>query len=324
MDDFREAFLLHASYYGAVLQKANDLYAQGGEALTQGLKVFDEECSNIQGAQSWAAAHSMEDDDAATLCSHYPYIGEMLVYLRFQPRDRIKWGEAALIGARRIRDQHEESAHLHKLALAYLDKGEINRAIEYLERAVAMNRAIHRPEYEAADLGALGLAYAALGEHREAVRFYGQALAIYRVIDARWGEGIYLSNLGESLRAIGKPRMAIRLHQRALAINREVHDRRSEGYTLGNLGRAYGTLGEHERALELFEENLDVAREMKDQQSEGYALFGSSLSLWEVRRCREARSRAERALKIFEQSEDVYAVKVREQLEQWREEHGGH
>src|SRR5207244_12925342 len=160
---------------------------------------------SIRHAQAWSATHTTEDQEAAKLCSDYPYVGEMLVYLRLQPRDRIQWGEAALVASRRVNDPHAESAHLHKLALAYLDRGEVNRAIEYLHPAVAINRQIKRPEYEAADLGALGLAYAALGQHDKAIEFYQQALAIYRVIDPRWGEGIYLSNLGDSYTAIGQP-----------------------------------------------------------------------------------------------------------------------
>jgi len=201
-----------------------------------------------------------------------------------------------------------------------MDRGEVSRAIEYLERAAAINRDIERPEYEAADLGALGLAYAALEEHRKAIEFYRQALAIYRTLDtadARWGEGIYLSNFGESCTAIGKPRTAIKLHQRALRMNRELQDRRSEGYALGNLGRAHAALGEHPRALELFEQNLAIARDMVDPQSEGYALFGSSLSLWAVGERAEAIAKAKKSLQIFEMIEDACATKVRRQLEQW-------
>src|SRR5262249_59244918 len=127
-------------------------------------------------------------------------------------------------------------AELQRLAMAYIDLGQFERAIPYLEEGAAINHDIERPEYEAADLGGLGLAYAGLEDHRRAIHFYEQALAVYRVTpDARWGEGIYLSNLGESWRAIGDAPRAITLHEEAWGINREMGDRRSEGYTLCNL-----------------------------------------------------------------------------------------
>lgn len=310
----------HAAHYLGVIRKANELYLQGEEALRRGLELFDADWDNIQAAQAWAATQAGEDDAAAALCSNYAYDGAEMIYLRLQPRHRIEWGEAALAAARRLKDRYAESAHLHKLAMAYLDRGEIDHSIAYLEQALAINREIARREYEAADLGALGLAYAASGEHRKAIKFYRQALVIYRVIDARWGEGIYLSNLGSSCTAIGKPRIAIKLHAQALEINREVQDRRSEGYTLGNLGTAYAALGEHPRALELFKQNLAIAREMNDPQSEGYALFGMSLSLWEVGDHTGAVANAETALKLLEAIEDATAAKVRKQLAQWREQ----
>lgn len=317
-EEGKTALSRHAVHYLSVLRKTNEFYLQGEEALKRGLELFDVERDNIQAGQAWAAAQAVEDEAAAALCSNYAYDGAEMIYLRLQPRNRIGWGEAALAAARHLTDKYAESAHLHKLGLAYLDKGEIDRSIEYLEQALAINREIDRREYEAADLGALGLAYAALGEHRKAIKFYRQALAIYRVIDARWGEGIYLSNLGSSYTAISKARLAIKLHEQALKINREVQDRRSEGYTLGNLGAAYAALGEHQRALELFKQNLAIAREMNDRQSEGYALFGSSLSLWEIGDRAEAMVNAETALKVLEEIEDFTTAKVREQLAKWR------
>ena len=314
----REVRLNHAVRCQTILREASDLFSKGGEDFARGLMLFDDKLPNIQQAHEWVAAQSAEDEEAATLCSSYPFIGELLVYLRLPPRDRIKWGEAALAAARRIKDRPAAAAHLHKLALTYLDRGEIHRTIPYLEEAVVINREISRPEYEAADLGALGLAYAALGEHRKAIKFYRQSLSVYRVIEARWGEGIYLSNLGDSCTAIGKARTAIKLHNEALKINREVNDHRSEGYALGNLAKAYAALGDHHRALELFKENLAIARELIDPQSEGYALFGSSLSLWQIGDLAGAMANAEAALEVFERIEDICAGKVRDQLSRWR------
>jgi tetratricopeptide (TPR) repeat protein len=320
MGSIFEVELDTAAYYEIVLRAANDLYLQGGADLRRGLKSFDENWSNIRVSQARMAAYTETSTEAARLCSSYPYVGEMLVYLRLQPRDRIQWGESALVASRRVNDREQEAAHLHKLAMAYLDRGDARRAIDYLAPAVTINREINRSVYEAADLGGLGLAYAALGDHRTAIKYYGQALKVYRkidTIDARWGEGIYLSNLGDSYTGLGKPRAAIRLHEKALAINRNLKDRRSEGYAIGNLGRAYAALGEHTRALELFAQNVEIGHDMADPQSEGYGLFGVSLARWELGDRPGAVTNAQKALKLLEQVEDVWVSKVREQLHRW-------
>jgi len=319
-----QARLNHATVFEQILREANDVYSKE-ENIPQIIERLDAEWwSEIQQAQKWTAQYSAENDEAARLCSSYPFVGELLVYMRLPPNERIQWGEAALAAARRIKDRHAEAAHLHKLAMACIDLGEFQRAIPYLEEGAAINREIQRAEYEAADLGGLGLAYAGLEDHRRATHFYDEALAIYRVTpDARWGEGIYLSNLGESWRAMGDAPKAIALHQEALKINREVKDRRSEGYTLSNLGKAYATLGDHDRALKTFEQSLGVARESNDQQCEGYALFETSRSLWALGRRKEAIETAEQALSIFNRIEDFYATRTTKQLEDWRNQASG-
>ena len=312
----------HASYFETVLRDANDLYSKGGETEKGAWKKFYmASWPQILFWQDWLAHHYTENDEAARLCSSYPFVGELLVYLRLPPRDRIKWGEVAVAAAHRIKDQHAEAAHLHKLAMAYLDIGEFRLAIPYLKRGVVINRKIKRPAYEASDLGGLGLAYAGMEDHRRAVIFYKKALTIFRAAgnaDARWGEGIYLSNLAESWRALGNPRKAVALHQEALKINREVEDVNSEGYALSNLGKAYADLGEHEIAQTCFNQSLAIARKFKVRQSEGYALVESSRSLWIMGRREEAIDTAKDALSIFESLEDFYSIRTRKQLNQWQ------
>ena len=81
-----------------------------------------------------------------------------------------------------------------------------------------------------------GMAYADLGEVRRAIEYYEQALAIAREIGDRRGEGTDLGNLGNAYADLGQVRRAIEYYEQALAIAREIGDRRGEGNTLGNLG----------------------------------------------------------------------------------------
>ena len=164
--------LNNASTYEEILREQNDKYARG-EDTRQIVDALDDDrlWEQILNAQKWAAQNSAENEEAAKLCSSYPFVGELLVYLRLPPAERIRWGEAAAAAARRIKDRHAEAAHLHKLAMAYIDLGQFHRAIPYLEKGAAINHDIERPEYEAADFGGLGLAYAGLEDHRRAIQF---------------------------------------------------------------------------------------------------------------------------------------------------------
>jgi tetratricopeptide (TPR) repeat protein len=318
-----DAELESAKDWERELRRANNLYSKGGKRGKNALQQIDSEWSHVLRAQEWIAKNYAQNDEAARLCSSYPFIGELLVYLRLPARERIRWGEAAAAAAHSIKDEAAEAAHVHKLAMAYIDLGEFRRAIPYLKQGVILNRAIRRPAYQASDLGGLGLAYAGLGDHRRAIQFYNKALALFREtgnVDARWGEGIYLSNLAESWRAMGDPAKAIALHQDALKINREVKDVNSESYALGNLGKAYADLGRHEAAQKCFRKSLAIAVRFGARQSQGYSYFESSRSLWAMGRRNEAIEAAREALAIFETLEDHYAVRTRKQLARWRKQ----
>ena len=97
-------------------------------------------------------------------------------------------------------------------------------------------------------LGDLGLAYADLGDVWRAIQYYEEALAIHREIGDRRGEGHGLGNLGIAYTDLGEARQAIEYLEQALAISREIGDRHAEERHLANMGAAYEKLGEARRA----------------------------------------------------------------------------
>lgn len=273
----------HAMHYKDVLAHANDLYLQGGAALTRGVALFDLEWGNIQAGHAWVAAQDVEpDEEVARLSITYPEAGLYLLHLRQHPRERIRWLEIALTAAERLK----------------------HRAGEFFT------------------LGNLGRAYADLGETHRAIQFHEQALTIGREIGDRKGEGTALNNLGFSYTNLGEMQLAIQFHERALIINRELGDRRGEGNALGGLGNAYNRVGNSQRAIQFYEQYLKIASEIGDQRSEGIALWNMSLALDQLGKRAEALQLAEQSLTIREQIKDPLAAKVRAQLAVWREESG--
>ena len=353
-----EAARRHAAYYVNVLAQADDLYLKGGDSIKPGLALFDLEWGNIQAGQAWAAVHSGQDDEAARLCSRYPVAGAYCLELRLHPQEDIRWGEAALAAARRLKDRSREGVHLGNLGLAYDSLGEYRRAIEYHEQQLRITRELgdrlgegtalgnlgvaydslgeyrRAIEYYEQDLtiareigdrrgegaahGGLGNAYYSLGDHRRAIEYYGQYLTIAREIGDRRGEGNALGSLGIAYDSLGKYRRAIEYHEQYLAIAREIGDRSGEGQALGNLGLAYHSLGEYHRAIEYQEQRLVIAREIGDRLGEGNALWNMSLTLDKLGERAKAIENAEAAFKIYEQIEAPYAERVRKRLEEWK------
>ena len=169
-------------HYCDELSKAKTLYLQGGEAIKQGLALFDLEWRNIEAGQTWAAACAAADNQAAELCNRFPLAGVYLLDLRQHAREHVKWLKSGLTAARQLKRRADEGVHL----------------------------------------GNLGLAYAVLGETRQAIEFYEQRLVIAREIGDRRGEGNVLFNMSLALDTFGEGERAIPLMEAALKIYEQI------------------------------------------------------------------------------------------------------
>ena len=105
--------------------------------------------------------------------------------------------------------------------MAYIDLGEVERAIEYHEQALQISREIGDRRGEGADLGNLGNAYSALGEVERAIATFEQALEIDREIGDRRGEAFDSWNLG-LLYEESDPARAAELMQVCVDYEREI------------------------------------------------------------------------------------------------------
>ncbi|MDX6270513.1 MAG: hypothetical protein QOD28_1736 [Acidobacteriota bacterium] len=315
-----QAGTLHATHYLQILSTADDLFLKGGEAIAEGLSLFDNERINIEVGQAWAAARAVGDERAARLCTMYPDAGLYVLSLRQYPRASIRWLEAALSAARQIKDRAAEGSHLGSLGLAYADLGEMNRAIELYEQALIIELEIGNQRGAAANLGNIGNVYTILGDPQRAIEFYEQQLKLSRESSDKRSEGNALGSLGIAYKNLGEPHRAIEFYEQTLTIAREIGDPYSEGNSLGNLGIAYDLLGETRRAIEFYEQRLDIAHRIGDRRGEGNALGNLGVAYAKLGETGKAVKCMETALRIFIEIESPNANIVRGWLEELRGE----
>ena len=207
----------------------------------------------------------------------------------------IEYYEQALAIAKVIGARRGEGGNLGNIGTAYSDLGQVERAMEYYERALAIFKDIGDRRGEGTWLGNLGNAYYALGQVERAIEYYKQALAIAKEIGDRRGEGANVGNIGNAYRFLGQMERAIEFYEQALAISQEIGDRRGEGNWLGNLGGAYYAQGQMERAIEYHEQALAISQEIGDQRGEGYRLGNLGVAY-------HAQGQMERAIEYHEQA----------------------
>lgn len=311
----------HAMHYREVLAVTNKFYTDGGEALADGLALFDLERNNIEAAHAWLAVQDLEaDKEIARLAMTYPDAGLYTLTLRLHSREWIRWLELALREAQRLNDRTFESSLFGNLGVAYDELGLTQQAIEFYEKQLTLSRELGLRQSEGTTLGNLGVVYWSLGDTRRAIELYEQRLTIARELGDKRGECSVLCNLGTVHWSLDEIQSAIDFYEQALHIARELGDRRSEGNALGGLGIASYYLGETAEAIDFYEQQLSISRNLGDRRGEANALWNMSLALYEQGECAQAIQNTEYSLALFELMEDPNAHKVREQLAKWRED----
>ena len=206
--------------------------------------------------------------------SHSAVLGNLgSAYLNMgQVEKAIDYYQEALVISKEIDDRRGEGNDLGNLGNAYLNMGQVEKAIEYYQKALVILKEIGDKRGEETYLGNLGTAYRNLGQVEKAIEYYEQALMISKEIGNRRNEGIWLGNLGNAYMNLGQVEKAIDYYEQALVILKEIGDRRGEGATLGNLGTAYRNLGQVEKAIEYYEQALMISKEIGDRRGEGNRL----------------------------------------------------
>ncbi len=163
-----------------------------------------------------------------------------------------------------LSDKQTHGAVLGNLGNAYSDLGQVEKAIQYYEKALAIAQEIGDRRGEGNRLGNLGLAYSALGQVEKAIQYYEKALAIAQEIGDRRNEGNWLGNLGLAYSDLGQVKKAIQFYEKALTIDKKIGNRRGEGAWLNNLGFAFQNEKKYREALECYLLAKEIHIEIND------------------------------------------------------------
>jgi tetratricopeptide (TPR) repeat protein len=164
-------------------------------------------------------------------------------------------------------DPGAECSALGNLGNLFLTTGRPREAIEPLTRVIEVAQALERPAWEADAYNGLGVAYRDGGDLDRAAEYHQQALALHRKIGNLRGEGGVLINLGLIHRKKGDTGQAIDSYRQALPVVRAIHDERAEGDVLWNMSLALDHAGETEAAIDCAEGALSIRERLDDPRA---------------------------------------------------------
>jgi CHAT domain-containing protein/tetratricopeptide (TPR) repeat protein len=181
--------------------------------------------------------------------------------------------------SRAIGNRKVEAWSLNQEGIVYGSTDDAEKAVARFELALPLARAAD-PGFEATILNNLGIAWVDLGELEKALDVYSRSLAAQRASGQVEGQVVVLNNMGNLQRRLGNNRAALDLHYQALAMAREGGgSRENEARSLNTIGQTYYALGEYGKALEFHRESLTVRREIGDLAGQAASLIGEGKAL---------------------------------------------
>ena len=165
---------------------------------------------------------------------------------------------------------------LGEAGLAYQDKGEEKRAIEYYQHSLAIKEKVGDEHGMATTFNKLGTVYQDKGEWDKAIEYYQRSLAIVEKVGDEHKMATIFNNLGSVYQDKGEWDKAIEHLQRSLKIREKLGDERGMAITFNNLGLVYRNKREWDKAIEHLQRSLAMCEKVGD-------VIGQTATLWNLR-----------------------------------------
>jgi tetratricopeptide (TPR) repeat protein len=182
---------------------------------------------------------------------------------------------------------------LGNIGMVYADTGQTEKALEYYQQALSINRALEDRKGESAMLNNIAGVFSSTGQPKKALKLYRQALQISDEVDDQPGKAMTYSNMANVYNAIGQPEKSREFFKLALSIRSNVGDRTGEAAIRNNIARVFYDTGQIDNALKLLEQAMLMMREVGDRAGEAIALNNMGMMYLK-------KGQMEKALKLFE------------------------
>src|SRR5262249_29795658 len=156
-----------------------------------------------------------------------------------------------------------ECSILNNIGRIYRLQGDIQKGIEFHNRALAISRKNQTMVVEAYSLVLLASAYLELGDRQKAVDLSQQAVTVSRTLGDPLGEGDGLKLIGEAAFLSGENQKSLDSLNQALVLFRSTREREREANTLHSLARVHLGIGNFDEARKLIELALEIQEELR-------------------------------------------------------------
>ncbi|MFF2807677.1 tetratricopeptide repeat protein [Streptomyces sp. NPDC058000] len=187
--------------------------------------------------------------------------------------DWLDFGHVGLASVEHVNDSDGQLLLLSQLGMSHRSVNQLDQAVEYLNRALALARTAQKRIDEAHALNLMGLIHLRARRLEAAAAHFAQAIDIFRDVDgARWA-AFALSNVAGAHLEAGHLEEADAAIQAALAAHRALEIQQSIGNALWLAAELHRERDETEAAREAIDEALGIALSLRNRGLEGFWLL---------------------------------------------------
>ncbi len=223
-------------------------------------------------------------------------------------REAAGFYEQSLALSRSSNSPWDESLALGNLALCQLGLGDINKALELYNQAIALARKTGYRVYEADWHKGKGSALRRAGRYDAAQQEYRQAVAVYEAAGKKQKMVEALGDLGLLYLALGDVTEAEKQFRRALALALAIGDPRSVISNQSALGDIEWRRKRYPQALTLYQGALRRARQAGDREQTASALIQIALTNRDQKRYADSSRQATEAGARLIEAQALYAL----------------
>jgi tetratricopeptide (TPR) repeat protein len=158
----------------------------------------------------------------------------------------------------------------------YFKTFQYDKAIEYLQQALVINRKLGNEKVLFMTLISIGETYDSLGQYDKAIEYLQQALPISKKLavtkdSKKVGRGKKLTSnilntIGMAYSSLGQYNKAIEYLQQALTISRELGNEVDITALLNSIGVVFKLWGQYDKAIDYFQQVLDFNRKLGNEK----------------------------------------------------------
>lgn len=155
----------------------------------------------------------------------------------------------------------------------YRKQGNFAKATEYYFRSLKIREDINDTRGVATSLGSLGLLFMSQSQYDEAIDYFNRCLPLFEELGNKLAEAGTLNNLGMIYAEQGYLDKALDTYKQSLKIREEMNSKRDIAESLINIGTIHRELGEYDKAIDYFEQSRTISAASRDQNGEALSLY---------------------------------------------------